>query len=241
MRSDEAATQSAAAISQIGSHFMLDGATYARGGELGFSGMDFYAGGRGGVLGDVDADVVAASLVFFNPVTVRAAWEPAGKVMPRDKAAQAWAECGYAWGEAHIPDDVDATKLAELAARVAAGASPAAAPVFAGWRALPMPDSPKAAALHACNALRELRMARHGAAVIAQSIAPGDAVRYRTPQMAPIFGWDDAPVSPEVSDRWQDAEAATNRAMAEVFAVLDDAERAELVELLNAVHASLST
>ena len=62
-----AAAQTAGAVSSVGSHFMLDGTTYAHGAGLGFAGLDFYVGGRGGVLGDVDADVVAAAFAFFEP------------------------------------------------------------------------------------------------------------------------------------------------------------------------------
>ena len=62
-------------MSAVGSHFMLDGNTYKRGAELGFQGLDFYATGRGGVLGDVDADVVAAAFAFFEPGQVRTQWD----------------------------------------------------------------------------------------------------------------------------------------------------------------------
>ncbi len=58
----------------------------------------------------------------------------------------AFAECGHQWGRDKLPDDVDAARLAELEAKVADAASPAGAPVFAGWRALAAPDDPKAAA-----------------------------------------------------------------------------------------------
>jgi hypothetical protein len=236
---DQAAHETAAAISSIGSKFMLDAATYARGAELGFTGIDFYAAGRGGVLGDVDADVVAAAFVFFNPATVRAAWEAAGPVMPRAKAAQAWADCGHAWGEANLQDDLDAARLAELAGRVIEAASPAGAPVFAGWRALSVPSSPKAAALHQANALRELRMARHGCAVVAAGIDPADAVRHKSPHMVPVFGWHGENADPPaVKARWDAAEEATNQAMAIVLAVLDDAERAELTDLLNTANST---
>jgi hypothetical protein len=69
------ATSTADAVSQVGRHFMLDGETYKRGAELGFEGLDFYIVGRGGVLGDVDADVVSAAFTFFEPGGVRALWD----------------------------------------------------------------------------------------------------------------------------------------------------------------------
>ena len=232
--SEQAARDCAAAVSGLAAAFMLDGATYARGGALGFNGIDFYAAGRGGVLGDVDADVVAAGFVFFNPQTVRNAWEAAGAVMPRAQAAAEFAACGHAWAEAHLSDDLDVARLGELAGRVAAAASPAGAPVFAGWRALAVPASPKAAALHQCNALRELRMARHGSAVIVSGIAPADAVRHRSPQMVGAFGWEgEVGVPDAVKVGWDAAEDATNRRFGADLEALDDAAQAELVALLN--------
>jgi hypothetical protein len=229
-----AASDSASAISGLASGFMLDGATFAKGATLGFNGIDFYAAGRGGVLGDVDADVVAAGFVFFNPAVVRAAWEASAPVMSRAESAVAFASCCHDWADAHLSDDLDAGRLAELAGRVAAAATPAGAPVFAGWRALPVPDAPKQAALHQCNALRELRMARHGSAVLAAGISPADAVRHRSPQMAGIFGWEGEVDDPEaVKAGWDGAEEATNRRFGLDLDALSDGEQAELVALLN--------
>lgn len=236
MTPEETATAVAPATSALTSRFMLDGATYARGGELGFEGMAFYAAGRGGVLGDVDADVVAAAFVFFNPDTIRVAWDSSAKVAPRHEAAAAFAECCHEWGRSHLPDDLDTARLAALSEKVVAAASPAGAPVFAGWRALPVPSDAKAAAVHHMNALRELRMAKHAVAVLGEGISAGDAVRMHTPHMAALFGWteplaDDAPVVD-----WDAVEARTNRLCAEAFAVLDPDERAEFVSLATAAN-----
>ena len=63
------AEATAPAVSNIAAGFMLDGATYAKGGELGFEGLNFYFAGRCGALGDVSADVVTSSLVFWSPAT----------------------------------------------------------------------------------------------------------------------------------------------------------------------------
>ncbi|HVE94283.1 MAG TPA: hypothetical protein VNB24_05135 [Acidimicrobiales bacterium] len=236
MTPEETATAVAPATSALTSRFMLDGATYARGGKLGFEGMAFYAAGRGGVLGDVHSDVVSAAFVFFNPDTVRAAWDSSATVAPRHEAAAAFAECCHEWGRSHLPDDLDAERLAALGGKVSAAASPAGAPVFAGWRALPVPSDAKAAAVHHMNSLRELRMAKHAVAVLATGIHAGDAVRMHTPHMAALFGWteplaDDAPVVD-----WDAIEARTNELCAPDFAVLDAEERAEFAALVTAAN-----
>lgn len=243
MTPDEATAATADAVSGVASHFMLDMATYQRGGELGFNGMDFYFAGRAGVLGDVDADVVSAAMVFFNPTVVRGGWDGSAAAMPRRDAGAAFASCGYAWADAHLGDDVDHARLATLAGRITAGASPAGAPIFANWRLLDTPTEPKAAALHQMNLLRELRAALHGAAVLAAGIAAEDAVRFRTPAMAPLFGWADPldeATSSSLAPRWAEAEAATNRALAPAYAALDNAELDELVALANAEKAGIS-
>jgi hypothetical protein len=231
-----AATATASAVSTVGSHFMLDGNTYKRGAELGFSGLDFYIAGRGGVLGDVDADVVAAALTFFEPGHVRTQWDAGRAVMPAAKAADAFAACCHAWADEHVPDDLDAMHLAELAGRVVATARPACAPVFAGWRALPVPTGAKAAAAHQMNALRELRLGLHAAAIVSAGLTPLQAVSLRTPQMAPLFGWPALADTDGLQALWDAAEERTTASMAHAYEGIAEAERAELTELTTALH-----
>jgi len=231
-----AATRTATAVSQVGSHFMLDGNTYKRGAELGFQGLDFYVTGRGGVLGDVDADVVSAAFTFFEPGAVRTLWEQGAAVMPALLAATEFADCCAAWAEAHLPDDVDSARLAELAGQVVTAARPACAAVFAGFRALPVPELPKARAVHQMNALRELRLGLHGAAVVAAGLSPLQAMSVRSPQMAPLFGWAELADTEGLQEVWDGAEAGTNQAMAHAYEGLAETERDELVALAEALH-----
>jgi hypothetical protein len=232
----QAAAATATAVSTVGSHFMLDGNTYKRGAELGFAGLDFYVAGRGGVLGEVDADVVTAAFTFFEPQHIRTQWEAGRAVMTPAEAADAFSSCCDTWAEQNVPDDLDAARLAELAGRVAAAARPACAPVFAGWRALPVPSSPKAAAVHHMNSLRELRLGVHAAAVITEGLTPLEAVSVKSPQMAPIFGWPSTAEVDGLQPRWDHAEERTTAAMAHAYEGLDDAERDELAQLAVALH-----
>jgi NAD(P)-dependent dehydrogenase (short-subunit alcohol dehydrogenase family) len=227
-------------VTGLSAKFMLDGATYAVGGDAGFNGMDFYGAGRGGVLGDVSADVVAAALVFFNPSVVEGAWEGSRDVMSRSAAAELFAGCLVTWAGEHLGDDVDWARLAELAGKIVNSASVGGAPVFAGWRALPVPTDPKAAALHQLNALRELRMARHGAAVTALGLDIGAVVCHASPHMAGIFGWEGTEIGQDVPAKWDEAEALTNHATDHDYAVLDSAEAEEFVALCAAANAAVS-
>src|SRR3954468_987558 len=109
------AEATAATVSGLSSGFMLDGATYKRGAGLGFTGIDFYFAGRGGVLGDVCGDVVASSFVFFSPTQVCAAWEASRQVLPRAEASAEFAACMSTWADAHLDDSLDRSRLSELA------------------------------------------------------------------------------------------------------------------------------
>jgi hypothetical protein len=243
MTPEDAARASAEAVGGISSLFMLAPSTYARGAELGFDGMDFYVAGRGAALGEVDADVVAAAFVFFHPPTVRRMWEASASVMSRRDAAAAWAAACHDWAREHVPADVDAARLAALAGQVVEAASPAGAPLFAGWRALEEPpaDDASALAVHRMNGLRELRAALHGAAVLAAGLTPLEAVLVRTPYMAGIFGWPEPyPDVAGVAEAWASAEAATDAMMGRVLGVLTPAELEEFVALSSALHGVLS-
>jgi hypothetical protein len=230
---EQAAHELREAVVRIPGGFMTDASTYARGSDLGFEGLDFYLSGRAAVLGDVPPDVAVAALVFFAPEVVHAAWARSAPVMSRADAAREWAAAGHAWAIAHLPDGVDWPTVAALLGRVVHSAPVAGAPIFAGWRALDEPEAVKALALHRLNALRELRGALHGAAVLTVGLTPVEAVVVRTPSMLRAFGWPEPYPEPKpLHDRWGLAEARTDRMFGRNLAVLDDDERAELVELL---------
>ncbi len=239
MTPEEAAVASAEAVSGLTARFMLDAATYIHGGSLGFEGMSFYAAGRGGVLGDVEPEAVTEAFVFFHPDNVKQNWEAGKQVMPPSQAAAEFAKCAAKWADDHIPDDIDCATLASLAGRVTAAADATDAPVFAGWRNLPAPAEPKAAAIHHMNSLRELRFVRHANAVLAQGIAPEDALLLRQPHMYALFGWGD-PIesSAEIAADWNLAEDTTNNALATALAVLSADELDAFVSLANAAYAA---
>ena len=212
---------------------MTDAATHAHGAELGFEGADFYLAGRGGVLGEVPAPVVTAALVFFAPDVVEPAWERAGRVMPHAQAAREWAASLHATPGSATRARSTGSALATMLGRVVAFAPVAGAPLFAGWRTLPEPDDAPALAFHRLNALRELRGALHGAAVLTVGLAPVEAIVVRTPKMVSTFGWTEAPPDPApFNERWALAEARTDRMFGRHLGVLDGDERDALVEML---------
>ena len=239
----ETAKAIAKPVGELGGAFMLDGATYARGAELGFSGIDFYVLGRGGVLGDTNPDVVSSAFFFWNPEQVRTQWELGRKVMDPAKAAVEWADLCHAYGEAHLPDFDGFNRFSELVAKVCDAASPAGAALFAGWRTLPVPgvDRPKARAQHYLNSLRELRGGLHGGSILAMGLSPAEAVAVHSPGMAPVFGWDVStiPIDDISKSEWKTAEAGTDLAMARVLHALTAEECAEFEKLVLALHEAV--
>ncbi|MFM8302850.1 MAG: SCO6745 family protein [Actinomycetota bacterium] len=241
MNNAELAVALKPAVAALPSNFMLDGATYAKGAELGFEGMDFYVAGRGGALGDVPADVVAATFVYFEPGGIRDAWDRSGHVMSRAQAAAEFAGCAHAWARAHLAEGPDYRRAAELLGRVVQGASPSGAPLFAAWRSLDEPADDTALVLHHLNALRELRGGLHGGAILAAGFHPLEAVMISSPFMAGIFGWPEPhPDAGVLQIAWDGAEEATNVAFGRALEVLSEGEQTELLALGEAIVAAQS-
>lgn len=236
MTANETADHIAGPVNDVGGRFMLDGATYARGAELGFTGMDFYFCGRGGVLGPVDAQVVADEFGFFEPSGVRANWEAGLAVTDPARAAQEFMACGHTWGRVNLPEQLDAARLAALVRTVVDATGDDLPALFLGWRDAEWPEDERAAALHAVHLLRELRGALHVAAVRDAGLDPHAAVMVNAGSVvAEFFGWS-APHPDTDASRaaWEAAEVATNDGVAAALEVLDEAEQAELVELVRA-------
>ncbi len=87
MTPEEAVRGCAGRVGKLGGAWMFDEQTLARGLELGLTSWSWYHCGRGGVLGDGDADVVIAAFGFFPPALQRKAWEKGKAVLPPSQAA----------------------------------------------------------------------------------------------------------------------------------------------------------
>lgn len=232
-----------AATSRLGEAFMVSPQARDHAKRLGLRGRPAYMIGRFGVLGAVDADVVVAAQGFWAPGTVTEHWQAARATVEPDVAAAGYAAMCREWGTANLGDLPVAGRLAELAWRVADAADVVAAPLFAGWRAIPrVHDEPAGDCEQALHVLRELRMARHLVAVLATGLTPLEAVlagEGGEPNAA-FFGYP--PPYPPVAglaERRAAAEELTDRLMAPVYDVLTAAERAELADLLAAALAHL--
>ncbi|MFC9993733.1 hypothetical protein [Nocardia sp. NPDC127526] len=231
-------------IQQVGGGYMFSREAKSFAATTGVPGfMGGYTRGRGGVLGDVDADVVTAAFGFFPAQSVRAAWEATAAV-PAAKGAEGYLQACQDFGRRKLAEFEQAERLAELLAAVADAADPAGAPLFAGWRAMPRAQDAPARVLQLIQVLRELRGGLHLMAVRSSGLTPLQAVLIAgSPvtsgaEQARRYGWAEPfeEITAELKGRWMQAETITDDLIAPAFAVLDDAAAQELTTLLSACH-----
>nr|WP_030501225.1 hypothetical protein [Micromonospora purpureochromogenes] len=238
MTPEQLAAASKPLVLELGEAFARCPSTLRRARLLGISGWAFYITGRAGALGDVRAETVAAALGFIAPEAVTDGWDAAARtVPPLEVAAANLAEC-CRWGTARLGDGAESSRLAALLGRAVEAADGSGMPLFAAWRAMPVPDpSPGARAAVGMLLLREHFAGAYLLAVRAAGLTPLEAV-LAGPEGeagAAACGWAPPypPVGPLVRRRlW--AEAVTDRLASAAFRALSTAEGAELLGLLAA-------
>ncbi|SDG93886.1 SCO6745 family protein [Nonomuraea jiangxiensis] len=238
-----------APIGQYGGGFMISREAKAICDEYGLGPRELYFRGRCGVLGECDADVVNSVAVFFPRQHVEESWN-GGRKLPVERAVELYAEACQAWGRRRLGGHDGCARIAELLQRVVERASPVGAPLFAGWRSVPLADDPPARAVQLMHVVRELRGGLHASAVVAAGLDPleatlatsHDATPFGTAtgeMIAKFFTWPEpyATPGPDVVARRAAVEETTDDLMTPVFSVLDEGESDELVELLRFGHA----
>ncbi|WP_416901142.1 SCO6745 family protein [Micromonospora echinospora] len=240
MTPEQAAAASRAIVVELGEAYTRCPTTRRRARLLGISGWAFYVTARGGALGAVGSETAAACLGFIAPDAVAEGWDAAARVVaPREVAAAGLAEC-CRWGRQHLADAPGVTRLADLLHRAVAAAEAHGLPLFAAWRAMPVPDdAPGARAAVGLHLLRELYLDAYLLAVRVSGMTPLEAVLAGAEGEAGAMagGWPRPypPVGPLVRRRiW--AEAATDRLVSSAFRTLGAAERVELADLLTVTH-----
>jgi len=236
----DAARKLAEPVARLGGGFMSSPATFEQGRRVGLPRLDYYVGGRGGVLGPVSADAVIDAFVWFEPGMIRRHWQAALATSSPRVLAQHWAEQAYVWGRLNLPEPKAAEGLVMLAGRVVTHADRRVGALFRGWMELPVPSDPVGAAAHYLYAMRELRGACHAVAVVGEGIAPADAVAIKTPNLAGMFGWSDPRDPQAAQSRWLRAEEATDEYMATCLACLSANELDELVARVAAADSGVS-
>jgi hypothetical protein len=230
----------ASTLADIGSTFYFRPATLAVGKEHGLDGYRFYFVGRGGVLGDVEADVALSAFGYFEPTLFASMWDSARAIVPPREAARLYHACNHDLGRAKLADVPGLDAFCDAAAAVNEAIAPAGLSLYAGIAAEPVPDDAPARALHLAMCLREARGSTHLLALVASQVPPRLAHQIRRPDDVTLFGWAEPLVaSDEDRARWEAAEALTNTLLAPAFGILDDKGERALVEGAHAVHAAL--
>ena len=231
-------------LSSLGSKYMLDPATAAIGTDAGYpDGFSFYVAGRGGVLGDVDADVVYAAFGFFSQGVVAKMWARGVAVEGARAAGRRYAGACDAWGRAHLAAAPGLARFAELAEPVVRGVDPLGLSLFAGLRREPLADDAPARAYRLVTWLRELRGSVHVASVAAQGLTGIEAI-VLDPKggafIAQLHGYREPwPDVAHLTDRFEAAEARTQNVMTNIYdAHVPGGARAELADLVAGIAAA---
>ena len=236
MTPEQTASATKAAVLKLGGAHGTCPKTLRRARELGLTGWAFYVAGRGGALGAVRSDTVAAALGFIAPEAVHDGWESARRVARPDLiAGYSLVEC-CRWGREKLGNLPELPRLVDLAERVVVAADAAGLPLFAAWRAMPVPDDePGSRAAVLLHLLREHRGGAHLLAVRCSGLTPLEAI-IASPDGeagAVAFGWQPPyPVLVPLIRRRVLAEALTDRIAGEAFRALNTNERVEMVGLL---------
>ena len=228
----------------IGSKYMLDPATGEIGKAAGYpDGFSFYFAGRGGVLGDVDADVVHAAFMFFDQAIVRKMWERGVAVEGARKAGTRYAAAADSWGRAHLSKFANAKRFCELAEKVVASVDPVGLSLFAGLRAEKLSADAHERAYRLVTWLRELRGCLHINAVVAEGLNGKEAVlaSENGEFFAKLHGYQEPyPDVSHLKDNRARAEETTSKLMASIYErSLTPTERAEFASLTTELKASL--
>ena len=217
----------------------MGGPVMAVGSSLGLDGYPwpFYMVGRGGVLGDVDADTIAEAMVFPSPDLVRSAWAEGRELLSVDEGVRRFIGCAYTWAPDAIGAAPNLERSVELLERLVQSVDCATAPLAAGWRDVPAPGGVPERAAWAINVLREHRGGLHAGCVAAAGLSPVEAIMATEGEfMAQMYGWPAPYPDVEASKvRKAPVEAATNELVAQSYRALDSTDLAELANLLESL------
>lgn len=241
---DAAAAVAAASpiIFTVGGAWYFDPISRAKAAEYGLKAYPFYFAGRSGVIGDIGPANVVAAIPFFEPGLVTKQFGTATAERTPSELGRAAAEALAEWGRAKFSAVEGAGRTAELGRRIVEGADGFGRPLFAAWRAVPVPDDAPAALALTIQCLRELRGDCHIHACAALGLSPLEAIIGRDgAERAGQFGWaepypDPAPISATRAE----AEELTDRQMIQFYGVLTGSELDELVEGVRPTEAAIA-
>jgi hypothetical protein len=245
MNSTELADVTADPIQMLGMSFYFDPVTRARGKENGLNSFEYYGLGRGGTLGDVDADVIVEAFTFFHPRVLERMWTQAKEKADPAATAADYVQSAYAFADRTF-GAIDEQVLRDFAAaahKVAAAVERGHHQLVDGYKQYEVPTNPVHAAYLGCILMRELRGCVHIDAVNEVGLSALEACYLQDPAIFTMHGYveDETPtVTPETEAKKVRAEELTSSLMAECFSVLSDVECQHLADGAFAMFAALA-
>ena len=176
----------------------------------------FYFGGRGGMLGDVSAEVVYSAFGWFEPGAVKAMYDEGVAVGGTTLAAERMAEAHGMWGRKHFAEVEGIDDIVAVTEEMVDGLDGSAIPLFVGWRAAPRDDNPAGRAAQLMQILREWRGGIHLVATTAVGLSPLEAILTNEGEgQAKFFGWSEPfPTCDEIAHKHTEAEGITDQVSA---------------------------
>lgn len=240
----ELVRQACPIINDTGWAYYFTPETQAKGAELGLKGPMFYFAGRGGVLGECDADVVTAAFGYFNPAVIRRAWESATAIRPAREIGRAHFECCADLGRQKLGGVANLAAFVEAADAVNRAAEPDGLALYAAFKAEPLASDLPGRAMQLVAVLREFRGSAHLIAVRASGLTSKQAHFSKRPNDVAMFGWtpEDAPVlDDDVANRMKAAEDLTDHIVLPAYSVLDARGAQALLDGARAIKAAVAS
>ena len=177
-------------IHDIGTSAYLSPDIAAWAAEWGWSNpFAFYFAGRGGMLGDVGADVVTSALGWFAPGAVHSMYSDGISVAGPSGAAARMAEAHGKWGEKHYGGVEGVEKIVAVTEVMVDGLEESAFLCSWGGGMLPGRIRPPGRAAQLMQILREWRGGTHLVATTAVRLSPLEAILTNEgPGQAKFFG-----------------------------------------------------
>jgi len=201
----------------------------------------FYFAGRGGMLGDVGAEVVVSAFGWFAPGAVQAMYNEGIGVAPASEAATRMAEAHGMWGEKYYADVEGLDRMVAVTEELVDGLEGSAIPVFVGWRDATRSASTAGRAAQLMQILREWRGGVHLVATTAVGLSPLQAILTNEgPGQAKFLGWSGPfPDFAPIRAKHDEAEEMTDRLCATALAdALDGSRYADFEAGVGALRAA---
>jgi hypothetical protein len=182
--------------------------------------FSFYFAGRGGMLGDVSADVVHSAFGWFEPAAVKSMYDQGVAVAGTTAVAGRMAEAHGMWGRKHLGDVAGLDDIVKVTEELVDGLEGSGIPLFVGWRNAPRDDDPAGRAAQLMQILREWRGGIHLVATTAAGLSPLEAILTNEgPGQAKFFGWSEPfPDCDEIAHKHTEAEYMTDQVSAGALA-----------------------